>query len=127
MEIFYDGQCPFCRGYMQLVKLRRSVGEVELIDARSGDPRIAAVREAGLGLDEGMVVRHGGRFWHGDEAISLLATLTDPQGPIEKLVSLLLRDRARARRLYPWLRAGRGATLRLLGRGRIDIGKGGLS
>ena len=44
MEIFYDGQCPFCRRYVRLLELRSEIGDIALIDARSDDPRIEAVR-----------------------------------------------------------------------------------
>ncbi|KRE02306.1 hypothetical protein ASE63_08075 [Bosea sp. Root381] len=120
MEIFYDGQCPFCRGYLGLVDLRREVGPVDLVDARSGDPRLAEVRDAGLSLEEGMVVRHGGRFWHGADAIWLLSTLTEARGLHRRILRWLLRDRLRAGRLYPWFVSGRRATLRLLGRKPLE-------
>ena len=36
--IIYDGQCPFCSRYVRLVRLRDSLGQVELVDARNGGP-----------------------------------------------------------------------------------------
>lgn len=114
-QIFYDGDCPFCSAYMRMVNLRRSVGEVELIDARSGDPRVAALRDAGLDLDEGIVVRHGTRLFYGAEAMHLLATLSQQGG----ILRALMRSPRRAAILYPVLKAGRRLTLMLMGRGRL--------
>ncbi len=34
LSILYDGQCPFCRRYTDLLRLRQSVGEVRLVDLR---------------------------------------------------------------------------------------------
>lgn len=119
MEIFYDGQCPFCRRYVRLLELRSEIGDIALIDARSDDPRIEAVRQAGLSLDAGMAIRYGGRYWHGAEATWLLAKLTEARTPLQRLLRWLLRDRDRAGRIYPYLRAGRLAVLRLLGRNAL--------
>ena len=40
MVIVYDGLCPFCTSYVRLMSLRRSVGAVELVDARSAHPEV---------------------------------------------------------------------------------------
>ena len=34
MKIIYDGHCPFCHEYVRLVRIRKVVGSVELIDLR---------------------------------------------------------------------------------------------
>ncbi|MGU3495876.1 thiol-disulfide oxidoreductase DCC family protein [Xanthobacteraceae bacterium A53D] len=107
MEIFYDGECPFCRSYVKLLRLRAEVGEVVLVDARSDDPRMELVRLAGLSLEEGMVVRHAGRLWHGADAAHLLATLSGGRG----ILRWLLADEGRARLVYPWLVTGRRIVL----------------
>lgn len=111
-EIFYDGQCPLCRAYTRMLRLRDAVGRVELIDARSGDPRVTILRRAGVDLDRGMAVRHGGRLYHGAAAMQLLAILSRPGGPLR----WLLKSPRRAALLYPLLRAGRSLLLRLSGR-----------
>lgn len=45
MVVIYDGECPFCRSYVSLMALRDRVGQVDLVDARSNDPRVINVRE----------------------------------------------------------------------------------
>lgn len=111
LEIYYDGECPFCSAYVRMLNLRRAVGRVELIDARSGDPKVARLLRAGLDLDEGMAVRHGGRLFHGADAVQLLSALSD-----RGVMQVLLRSPRRAAILYPALRAGRRLTLRLMNR-----------
>ena len=34
--LVYDKQCPLCDNYCRMVRLRESVGELRLIDAREG-------------------------------------------------------------------------------------------
>lgn len=112
IEIYYDGDCPLCSAWVRMRRLQAAVGPVELIDARSGDPRLDALRRAGMDLNSGMVVRHGDRLWHGAAAMQLLADLSAGAGPLV----WLMRAPRRAALAYPVLRAGRGLLLRLLGR-----------
>lgn len=111
LEIFYDGDCPLCRNYVQMLRLREAAGSVVLIDARGADPRLADLRQAGCDLNVGMVVRRDGQIWHGAEAVRLLSDMSSGG-----LMAWLLRDSRRAALIYPVLRAGRNLLLRILGR-----------
>ncbi|MFO1070638.1 MAG: DCC1-like thiol-disulfide oxidoreductase family protein [Geminicoccaceae bacterium] len=111
--LVYDGECPFCRRYAALVRLRQSVGEVRLVDARAGGPLVREVEAAGLDLDEGMVLKVGGRLYHGADCIHAIALLASPSGPFNRLNAAIFRSSRLAALLYPLLRAGRNAALRL--------------
>lgn len=117
--IVYDGECPFCTRYTRLVTLRRSVGRVTLLDARRGGPLVSRLAAEGYDLDEGMVLLYGGQTYHGGDCMHMLALLSGGGGAVNRLCAAVFRDPGTARRLYPVLRAGRNAVLRLLGRGRI--------
>lgn len=115
--VVYDGDCPFCSSYVRMVRLRQAAGPVTLVDARGdGHPVLARVRAEGLDLDRGMVVELGGRLYHGDAAMTVLAALTSPIGLFNRLTAWTFRSPGRARALYPAMVAGRNLTLRLLGR-----------
>jgi predicted DCC family thiol-disulfide oxidoreductase YuxK len=118
--IVYDGQCPFCSRYVRLVRLRETLGRVRLIDARKGGPQVEEVRQAGLDLDEGMVLKLDGRLHHGADCINMLALLSTPSSGFNRLNAALFRSPTASRLVYPVLRAGRNAVLRLLGRGKIE-------
>lgn len=118
--IVYDGECPFCSRYVKLVRLRDSIGPVELVDARRGGPVVDEVVAAGLDLNEGMVLKLDGRLYHGDACINMLALLSTPSGAFNRFNAAVFGSRKAARALYPVLRAGRNATLRLLGRDRMS-------
>ena len=119
LEIVYDGECPVCSAYMRMARLRAAAGPVALIDARSGDPRVAALERAGHDLDAGMVVRWRGRVYHGAEAMAVLATLSDGPAAWQALQRAVFGRPRVARIVYPALVRGRLALPRLLGRGRI--------
>lgn len=117
--IVYDGQCPFCSRYVRLVRLRDSLGRVELVDAREGGAVVDEVRAAGADLDQGMVLKMDGRLYHGDDCVHMLALLSTPSGPFNRANAAIFRSRTASRLLYPVLRAARNTALRLLGRGKI--------
>ncbi len=117
LTIIYDGQCPFCASYVAMVQLKKTVGQVVLVDARSDDPRVTASVEAGHDLDRGMVVLWHDETFFGDRAVHLLATLTAADGGIgSRLQRAVFRSPRRAARIYPVLAWGRRAFLRLIGR-----------
>ncbi len=118
--LVYDGQCPFCSTYVRFVRLREAVGPVELVNARSGDPRVQEVVSAGLDLDEGMVLKYGGRLYHGADCLNMLSLLSSRSGLFNRLIAFAFAQPDVARLAYPVLRAGRNATLKLLGRERIQ-------
>ncbi|WP_448586101.1 DCC1-like thiol-disulfide oxidoreductase family protein [Thermaurantiacus sp.] len=118
--LVYDRDCPFCAAYVKLLRLRGTVGQIHLIDARGGGPEVERIRRVGLDLDEGMVLQLDGRLHHGEAAIHALALLTTPSGVFNRLMRWVFRSEARSRLLYPVLRSSRNAALRILGRSRIN-------
>lgn len=118
--LIYDGECPFCSAYTRFVRLRDAVGPVQLVDAREGGPLVDEVLGAGFDLDEGMVLKLGGRYYHGSDCIHMLGALSSGSSPFNRLNGWIFASPARARRLYPVLRAGRNTVLRLLGRRKFS-------
>lgn len=104
LHIVYDGECPFCSRYVQLVRLRERVN-VMLVDARREPERAAAY---GLDLNAGMIADLDGVVHHGAAAVSLLSRLSQRPGP--------LAWAPLAHVLYPVMRLGRQVTLKALGR-----------
>lgn len=121
-QIIYDGECPFCSAYVRMVRLRETLGPVELLDARQGGPVVAEIDAAGLDLDEGMVLKHQGQLYHGADTIHMLALMTTPSSWFNRINALVFRNRTLAKILYPVLRAGRNAALFLMGRKPIKRG-----
>lgn len=114
--IIYDGECIFCQNYVRYVRLVEAVGPVELIDARSGDPRVERFWKTGFDLDEGMVFVRDGKVHYGADATYALARLSSGKGLFNKLNGTVFRSAFLAKALYPALKVGRRLTL--LARGR---------
>jgi predicted DCC family thiol-disulfide oxidoreductase YuxK len=114
--IIYDGDCVFCQNYVRFVRLREAIGPVELIDARSDDPRARQMWREGYDLNEGMVFVHHGRVYYGADAINILANLSDPRTVFNSLNRAIFSSPFLSRTLYPVLKIGRRLTL--LARGK---------
>ncbi|MDF1610274.1 DCC1-like thiol-disulfide oxidoreductase family protein [Hoeflea sp. YIM 152468] len=118
--IIYDGECIYCNNYVKFVSLRETLGKVDLVDARSGDPRVQAAKDLGIDLNEGMVASIDGEIYHGAKAVNILAQLSSDSKFFNKLNRAVFSNRLMASFLYPFLKAGRRATLFIRGSRLID-------
>ena len=121
LVIIYDGDCPFCSRYVDLVRIRDTVGPVRLVNARSGAAEAIELQRAGYDLNDGMVAKYESRIYHGADCVNLLALLSSDSGIFNKINRAIFSSPILSRTLYPVLRFGRGLTLRLLGRSRIKV------
>lgn len=117
--LIYDKECPFCSRYTQLIKLRENVGTLILVNAREKHPILEKIEERGLDLNEGMVLVMDDQYYHGAQAIHVLALLSNPSTTFNKINFWLFKSESVARFIYPILRAGRNMVLRMLGRSKI--------
>lgn len=113
IRIVYDGACPFCANYVRLQTLRQEAGPVELLDARS--LRDSTLCPPGVDLNEGMIVWVGDTFFHGADALHVLAQLSARRNCFSRVTARLFGARRRATLAYPVMRFGRAIVLRLLG------------
>jgi len=118
--IVYDKQCPACDYYCNLVRIRESVGDLILVDARDGGPLMDEITASGLDIDQGMVVKVGDEIYYGSDAIHVLALMGTNKGLFNKLAYLAFRSKTASRILYPILRACRNLLLKLLGKTKIN-------
>ena len=118
----YDGQCPICSLAAQALQIRKSVGRLELVDARrsEGHPVLSEVNAAKLDLDQGMVMKYGGSLYHGADALHLMALIGSGHGWFNLMNAALFRSKPMARIFYPVMRAGRNLAIRVKGVGKIE-------
>jgi predicted DCC family thiol-disulfide oxidoreductase YuxK len=117
--VIYDGECPFCSRFVAFQRLRESIGPVTLIDARQRPDLVRDFEAAGMPLDQGMALIMGGQVYYGADCINRLALLSSRSGVFNRLNALIFQSPTVSRLLYPALRAGRNATLRILGHSKL--------
>lgn len=120
LRLVYDGECPICRRYVRWQRVRRDVGELELIDARQDSEAHRELTELGIDLDQGFALQVGERWYHGSEALHRLTLLGTRSGVFNRLMYRLFADRRRTARIYPLLKAGRNGLLKVLGKKPIN-------
>lgn len=113
----YDGECPLCTHAAQALRIRQAVGPLHLINAReqSNHPILAEVNAGGYDLDEGMVIKFGDRFYHGADALGVMALLGTGTGWFNRMNALLFRSKTMATLLYPSMRGVRNLLIRMKG------------
>ncbi|MEK0435148.1 MAG: hypothetical protein RL369_1197 [Pseudomonadota bacterium] len=112
--IVYDGACPFCSRYVAMLKIREQF-DVELLSARTADPRVGQFISAGYQLDEGMLLQMDNAIYVGADAMHQLALVSTDSGVFNQLQQLVFSNKWLSRLLYPLLRLGRRFVLVLLG------------
>ena len=110
VRILYDGECPFCAGYVKMARLKSMSGTVELMDARSVPDLTAEHARAGRNIDQGMIVELDDKVYFGGEAMWAINTLLSENWLLKHLSarSILVF-------VYPAMRAGRNLVLRIRG------------
>lgn len=118
--LVYDKECPACNNYCQMVRIRESVGELQLIDARETSPIVDEITAAGLDIDEGMVLKMNDQLYYGADAIHALSMISSRSGIFNRLVYWVFKSKRVSHVLYPMLKAGRLVLLKLLRRTKIN-------
>ena len=113
----YDGLCPVCTLAAQALRIKRDIGPLHLVDAREepDHPLIKEINARALDLDEGMVLKYQEVFYHGDNALHMMALLGTNQGWFNRMNAILFSSKPLARFCYPIMRAARNLLLRLNG------------
>lgn len=118
--LIYDKDCPACNAYCHLVRIRQSVGELTLINAREDSAILRELTAQGLDIDQGMVLKMGDKLYYGSDAIYMLSLLSSRSGLFNRLNYHLFKSRKVANWLYPMLRACRNMLLKLLRKRKIN-------
>ena len=118
--IIYDGDCIFCQNYARLVRLRDTVGKVEMLNARANDPRVERFWRQGYDLNEGMLFVYRGEVYHGSDAVFVLAGLSSSTSWFNRFNRAIFSNRTVSTVLFPLLKLGRRITLLARGRGLIS-------
>jgi predicted DCC family thiol-disulfide oxidoreductase YuxK len=115
--LLYDGDCPACRAYVAMARLRQLYPNLRLMSARIEPDLVAELRRSGFEINEGMILSLDGRIYFAAEAAHMIATLGQAAPSRWRRAALgFIGTAPWARLLYPWLNHGRLLRLRMLRR-----------
>jgi predicted DCC family thiol-disulfide oxidoreductase YuxK len=118
--LVYDEECPVCDAYCRAVRLRETVGELRLVNAREDSAVMKEITRQGLDIDQGMVLKVEGVLYYGADAIHALALMSGASGTANRINHWIFRSRSRSRFLYPVLRSCRNLLLKALRKTKIN-------
>jgi len=118
--LVYDKECPLCNTFCKMVRIRESVGELQLVDARDDTPIMQEITAAGLDIDDGMVLKMGEQLYYGSDAIHALALISSRSGIFNRLSYWVFKSKRVSSVLYPMLVFCRLMLLKLLRKTRIN-------
>ena len=120
ITIIYDGECPLCNAYVRHMRLKQNYGTVELVDARENIKVAQQYKNKGMSLDDGMIVKIDDSEFYGPDAVHAMAMLSSSSGIFNRVNSLIFSNARVSKFLYPVMKTGRAALLKLLGRSKIN-------
>lgn len=118
--LVYDRECPACNAYCQIVNIRQSVGDLQLVDARENSDVMAEITSQGLDIDQGMVLKMGGQLYYGADAIHALALIGSRSGIFNRINYWIFKSKTASALLYPCLKLCRNLLLKILGKTKIN-------
>jgi predicted DCC family thiol-disulfide oxidoreductase YuxK len=120
LVLVYDDECPVCSNYVQMLRIKESIGELKLVNARDGGKLVDEITAKGINLDQGMVLIMDGRTYYNSDTIHALALISSPSGIANRFNYWIFKSKYRSYFLYPILRFLRGVLLTVLGKKKLN-------
>ena len=118
--LVYDRECPACNAYCQVVRIRESVGELRIVDARENSEVMNEITSQGLDIDQGMVLKMGNHLYYGSDAVHTLALIGIRSGIFNSINYWIFKSKKISSIVYPVLRFFRNLVLKILGKTKIN-------
>ena len=113
----YDGECPFCNHFAQLLELKSSLTTLEILDGRKNLTLLSQLYKKGYDLNNGAILVNNGKVMHGPDAITWICSeIEEPSDSLLEILSVIFTSNKRTRILFPFLLWGRRILLTLKGK-----------
>lgn len=118
--LVYDKECPACNNYCQMLRIKDTVGDLKIVNARESSEVMNEITTAGMDIDQGMVLKMGNRIYYGSDAIHALALISSRSGIFNRLNYWAFKSKTLSKLLYPFLRFCRNLLLKILRVSKIN-------
>ncbi len=113
----YDGECPFCSHFAQLIELKSKLPNIEIIDGRKNLPQLSKLFKQGYDLNNGAILINNGIVMHGSDAINWICSeIKDPSDSLLEILRIIFTSNKRSKFIFPFLLWGRRILLTLKGK-----------
>lgn len=118
--LVYDGECPACNAYCQVVRIKESVGDLRKVDARENSEVMNEINAQCLDIDQGMVLKMGEQLYYGADAIHMLALIGSRSGIFNRFNYWMFKSKTISKIIYPLLKLSRNLLLKILRKTKIN-------
>ncbi len=116
LVFLYDGECPFCNHFSELLELRSGLPEITIMNARDNLPEMKILLQKGYDLDDGAILLKGDEILHGAQAINWICSqITKPSDQLLKLIAFTFSSKLRTDLTFPLLLLARRSLLFIKG------------
>ena len=100
----YDGKCPFCNHFAELLEIKSKISNIKILDGRKNITLIESLLEKGYDLDKGAILLKDEDIFHGAEAINTICKqISNPSSSLLLLLSSIFKSNKRTRVIFPLL------------------------
>ena len=101
----YDGECPFCNHFAELLEIKSKITNIKILDGRKNLTLINSLLEKGYDLDKGAIlIKDEEDIFHGAEAINTICKeINNPSSSLLLLLSKVFKSDKRTKLLFPFL------------------------
>lgn len=113
----YDGECPFCNHFAQLLELKSSLTDFKIVDGRKNLSLLSQLYKQGYDLNNGAILISNENIMHGADAINWICSeIQEPSDSLLEVLRIIFTSKKRTNFLFPFLLWGRRLSLTLKGR-----------
>ena len=112
----YDGECPFCNNFAELLEIKSKINNIKIIDGRKNLSIIKSLLEKGYDLDKGAILLKDDDIFHGANAINTICKeIKNPTSNLLKILSSVFKSNKRTKFFFPLLLRARRFALKSKG------------
>ena len=100
----YDGECPFCNHFAELLEIKSKINDIEILDGRKNLILIKSLLDKGYDLDKGAILLKDEDILHGADAINTICKqINNPSSSLLLFLSRVFESNKRTRAIFPLL------------------------
>ena len=113
----YDGECPFCNHFAQLLELKSNLPTMEILDGRKELVLLTRLFSKGYDLNKGAIIIKDQEILHGADAINWICSeIKEPSNSLLEVLRIIFSSNKRTNLFFPFLLWGRRLLLTIKGK-----------
>ena len=116
LVLIYDGDCPFCNKFAELIELKSGLPNLTVKNARDNKLEMKELYLKGYDIDQGAILLKNDEILNGASAINWICSqIKQPSNSLLRVLSITFMNKKRTNLLFPFLLIGRRIILSLKG------------